>query len=42
MKNIKGKINGYNMNDFYDIRGYKTFKREAHKLLIETLSDFLE
>lgn len=28
------------MNDFYDIRGYEYFKREAHKLLIETLSDF--
>ncbi len=28
------------MNDFFDIRGYEYFKREAHKLLIETLSDF--
>lgn len=28
------------MHDFYDINGYNNFKREAHKLLIETLSDF--
>ncbi len=28
------------MHDFYDIRGYENFKREAHKLLINTLSDF--
>lgn len=28
------------MHDFYDIRGYENFKREAHKLLISTLSEF--
>ena len=28
------------MNDFYDIRGYENFIREAHKLMIDTLSEF--
>ena len=28
------------MKDFYDIRGYENFKREAHMLLMDTLSEF--
>lgn len=28
------------MKDFYDIKGYENFKREAHNLLINTLSEF--